>query len=282
MPKSLLLSVIVLVTIASVVSPSVEAAQDPTSLAVSNGAAAIISPKAPPEPRRKLPQSPQELYQEIMSDDRQTKARGLSGLVGRYISSDDFYGKLPEASIQAVQLDNDAEPEYIVTLFDEIHDDCGMVADKAPDGWYLVGETCEQHYWVPLDSGPIVDVHGPFVILRNFGHGTDKFQETTVGVYRLWNGQLYKTFQQVEKMHYRIYGDPLFIVDAEANIVFHDIESTSAIEVRNKETKTLFDSYKQQTVGDPIPAPSTCEGYEWVPATFSFERTDNATKAFCK
>ena len=244
-----------------------------------------VKPKAEPEPRRKLPQSPDELYREIMSEDRQTKAAGLSGLLGKDVSSDDIYDpQPPRASIQAVQLDEDPDLEYIITLTDQMYEDCAIVADKSPDGWYAVGRTCEDSGWVPDDSGPMVEVRRAFVILRSFGHGTDGLQETYVGVYRMWKGRLYRTFEHVEKLHASQLaepGKPRPDIDTSARIIFHDLASHPEIEVRAKETTTQV----YNNTGEPLPPPTTtnsCDGYEWVPATFSFERTDNATKAFCK
>ena len=237
----------------------------------------IGKPKASPEPSRKLPKSPIELFSEVTSDDAQTRERGMKDLVDGELEMGDN-DRPPQARIEAVQLDDDPELQYVLVVHNIFPSTSYVIiADKTSDGWHAVGTFEYSYMWDELIASNVVQIQPPFVLVKESTGGSGFFT-LTASIYRLWEGRLYKTLELGEHAED---GGHFFHSDAKIEFRWAGFlpwsEPWIALEVRTDETEIPEDRPNDQPRST-----HSCDGYEWVPATFSFVRTARATQALCK
>src|SRR5262249_50304625 len=114
--------------------------------------------------------------------------------------------------------------------------------------------------WFPDESiRPVVELHAPFIVLRSFTESTVNATMMT-RVYRLWKGNLYRTFELAE----RDLNDYSKLQQVPPEIRFSYFPSSVAIGVRSQEDNK-----------------NSCDGYEWTAATWTFERSNRASDTLC-
>jgi len=245
-------------------------------------------PRQAPEPRRKLSKPPLELFNEVVSGAPATRLKSLAEFVGEDILQE-YVDIGHDAQIRAIQLDDDPEPEFIAIFHFQFQTRV-IVADSTPEGWNIVGQFKYWYHWNADEAEKIVEVHPPFILIRESNGGTGIF-EMTVHVYRLWKGRLYKTLELEESSDITMWGDP----DHTRTITKRDIQfetgdfslwTTKPLDERhplpwlrvNTEERTTFNG---SDAGKSHPVLS-CDGYEWIPESFEFKITKKATETVCK
>ena len=241
------------------------------------------TPREAPEPTRKLTRHPQELFNVILSANPETQLQSLSELVGEDLSQESIeVGS--DAQIRAVQLDDDPEPELIVVVHVEYPPHTRIVVtDRTPEGWNVVGNFNYWYFWDRESAEKALEVHLPFIIVRETSGGSGLLMVTAT-LFRLWKGKLYKTVELEESMEVRtIIGSRPPRGEREQTQIDFLWEGSFRwkIRIRTEKETTFIDVDRGETVGAPVIS-RWCLGYEWVPATFSFELTQSATQALCK
>ena len=239
----------------------------------------IGTPREAPDPTRPLPKHPLELFNEILSDTREVRERSLVALVGDLLHPTDF-AEIPDSQIRAVQLDEDPELEFVLIFHQVPWASHVLIADKGPQTWNLVGQFHYYWHWDWRTAEKIAEVHSPFVLVRDATGGSCMYQNPA-SLYRLLNGKLYKTIEILEADYHCVVGTPTSVT-TNKHIQFRreHFSPWMAIEVRTEQTTSRFD--KSQWIEQPSVGGETCEGYEWIPESFTFELTDKATQALCQ
>ena len=241
----------------------------------------VGKPRYAAEARRHINRDPPEIFRAMLSINAAVRVTAMNTLFGSAPSESDP-PEIPDASLRALQLDDDEDQEFIFTLHVRATS-CVLVVDKGKDGWYVVGDLIYWKYHVPERAETILEVHHPFLLFRSITGGTG-FTSTTVEIYRLWQGRLYKTAELPENGFAVAHGtDPVETITTDNRIVFRyaDFSQWTAIEFRREETR----SFEGEVGGKPARKPivkRSCAGYEWVPATLSFDVTPRATRALCR
>ena len=107
--------------------------------------------------------------------------------------------------------------------------------------------------------------------------------QNPASLYRLWNGRLYRTIEILEADYHCVVGTPTSVT-AKRSIRFRRerfspwIALEVRIEHKSEVVELINDRWERQESVDG----KSCEGYEWMPSSFSFELTENATQALCQ
>lgn len=189
----------------------------------------------------------------------------------------------PDITIRCLNLDEDPEAECVFILhLGPSPASIFLVSDHKSDGWYVVGQFGYWWHWKQDDAEHFVELHPPYILVREIGGGTG-VAGTDAKVYRLWRGALYKTIGFEERGYAAVYGtSPLQTRTVENQIKFCDLNFSpwGGLTLRGWE-ETSFTNAAGKEVRKAVTTKS-CSAYEWVPATFSFERTTRATKEACR
>jgi len=234
----------------------------------------IRAPRGVAEPRRKLSKTPPEYFTDLLSGNPAVRGAALKELLNDREPASSQPPVL-DATLRAVQLDDDPDLEFVFTI--QLGPPPGsvvIVADKAPDGWYNAGKFEYWWHWNPDDAEKFVEIHPPFILFRSVEAGAAG-NETDAGIYRLWRGQLYKTFS-TEKPQDSAATGPARTVDYRIAFRAESFSPWTLLEVRKTETITPAPPSQAKPVRK-----RSCLGYEWIPATFSFAVSNRATRSVC-
>jgi hypothetical protein len=225
------------------------------------------------EPRRGLKRSPQELFRDFFDKDDAVRTRAMNELTG---SSLDGFWPVSDATLRAVDLNEDGRHEYIILLHSRLESDV-FVIDGDPGKWQIIGHFNFSHHWNAEDAERLVEVHAPFILIRDFGGGTG-VTSSAVRLYRCWKGALYQVFEMTEYAHFWEARAPGVASDTtEVRILFRgeSFSEEPVLEVRRTDTTEFIDLRRpRQKV--------SCKGYEWAAASFSLQSTARATNALCQ
>jgi hypothetical protein len=185
--------------------------------------------------------------------------------------------------LRSLQLDEDDELEYLFIIQGgPPPTSILIVANRESGSWYGVGRFDYWWHWNEEEAERLVEVHAPFLLIRETNGGSG-ISSTVARIYRMHNQRLHKTFEVEESSDSSRYGThPLEVHTMSRDIRIRQNEITPwLVEVRQTHTIAFIDPDKDGDV-KPQTTRRSCEGYEWVQGTFSFEPTKRAKSAVCK
>lgn len=242
----------------------------------------VAAPRFQAEPQYRISDTPLKLYRDITTGDPTVRARALGNLLGEP-ESEYMMPQPPDITLRSVNLDDDAEPENLLSLNLLYGPTILCVADRKSDGWYIVGKLVYWWHWDPATAEHAFELHLPFIVFRETGGGTG-LSETTAKIYRLWQGKLYETAGIETNLEAFVYGSqPPQTKTIEKRITFEDLSFSwwPALRVIGTERIDFQAEGKSKPTRNPI-VRQRCDAFQWVPQSFSFEKSERAGKELCK
>jgi hypothetical protein len=235
----------------------------------------VGTPVTKPEAHRELNRTPLSLFNDLLSPDGAARARALDELLDTNLGNP---SAVQEATLRAVNSGTDNEPEYILTLrFVVPLESIVLVMDCVNHRWRVAGQFTYSYVWNAENAEHFIEVHGPFILIRDFGGGTGVVS-TMLRLYRFWNGALYRVVELSEHaLFWQARGPGVATESTDATVLFREARFSpeAVLEVRTENRTTFRDARTPETK-------RSCKGYEWQAASFSFRPTARSTSAVCR
>ena len=235
-----------------------------------------VHPRYPAAPSRLLSRDPLALVRAILGGEVRVRNAAMNEVFDFRVPLEDGTLK-PDLTVNAVQLDEDSEFEFVMTVHVGPPGlSAVVIVDRGADGWRANGNSGYRWHWDPNTAEQVVELHPPFVMVRETGGGTGIWS-TDATLFRLWRGRLYKTFAVTEGREATRYGtDPLETVLETAKLTISQHE----IGVRTEKTSLFTDGNGKQ-VRKPL-TKSECKAYRWNLPTLTFEPDAKVTEVLCR
>jgi hypothetical protein len=158
------------------------------------------NPIAKPEARRRISLDPLTLFRNLLStstDDRRSAYRALRW------DQDDEASPPTDVRLDATNLDADRDLEYVLIVRGSVDNSAAFIFDKDSEGWWEIGQFyCSWHCLADqaerlIELREIVWYGRKDIIVREQAGGTG-VEETTLSIYRMYEGRLYRIFQTME------------------------------------------------------------------------------------
>ncbi len=159
----------------------------------------LANPAAKPEAHHRIQSDPLTLLRNLLGSSTDERRRAYRAL--RW-DQDDETSPPADVRLYATNLDSDSDLEYIL-MIRGTSEAAAYVFDKDSEGWWQIGQFyCSWHCVADqaerlIELREIVWYGRKDIIVREQGGGTG-LAETTLSIYRMYDGRLYHIFQTVE------------------------------------------------------------------------------------
>jgi len=248
--------------------PGIQARREPTGHPISK-----------PLPRRFIGVDPVTIYRGLLSAAQNDRAEAY-----RYLDDkvSDMSGP-GDARIYAVNLDSDADLEYVLLVSDYagISRTNAFVFDRDARGWWVVGEFRYSWHWDTNEAERFVGLREIIwpgrkeIIVRDYGGGTG-VAETGLSIYRMHDGYLYRVFHMTEDAFYFIIG---------AGRAKYEHRTIEYPEHYENDPVFLTVHYEKRLEADPRGRPAgevrSCSVFRWDATRFLFGEDKLAPAKLC-
>lgn len=237
-------------------------------------------PIAKPEARRRMPLDPPTLFRNLLSSSTEDRRRAYRAL--RWGQNDDV-SPPTDVRLYATNLDADPGLEYVLIVRGSIDNSAAYIFDKDSEGWWEIGQFyCSWHCFVAqaerlIELREIVWYGRKDIIVREQAGGTG-VAETTLSIYRMYEGRLYRIFRMIEDRYDAPIGGSGTITQ-HRQIEFPESDPATG--------KFLVVHYRKLTESDTSGRNGTlrethsCIVYRWDAARFMFAEDNSAVSKFC-
>jgi hypothetical protein len=233
---------------------------------------------AKPGARRRITSDPLTIFRELLSPSEEERRRAYHAI--RW-DVDDETSPPVDARLYATNLDADPDLEYILIVRGEFDQSAAYVFDRQQDGWWEVGQfSCWWHCFADqaerlIELREIVWYGRKDIIVREQGGGTG-LTETTLSIYRLYEGRLYRVFQTTEDRDEGVIGGGS--ITQHRRIEFPESDPN--------EPKFLVVHYDKETESDAGEGKKraethSCTTYRWDAVKFTFVADKAAVDKLC-
>jgi hypothetical protein len=168
----------------------------------------IGNPTSKPEPRRPIATDPVSLYQRLLSAAPEDRKDAY-----RLLAHEEMDASEPaEARLYAVNLDSDSDLEYLLVATAHFPPrTIAVVFDKDGKSWAVIGDFSYWWHWDANEAERLIELREIVhygrkeIIVRDWGGGTG-VAETSLSIYRMQNGALYRVFRTLEDGFHFIVG----------------------------------------------------------------------------
>lgn len=236
------------------------------------------NPAVRPEARRRIAPDPLTIFRELLSPSEEERRRAYHAI--RWDIGDDA-SPPSDARLYATNLDADPGLEYILIVRGTLDRSAAYVFDKEGDGWWEVGQfRCWWHCLADqaerlIELREIVWYGRKDIIVRERGGGSG-FAETTLSIYRLYEGRLYRVLQTMEDRGEGVIGG--------GKITQHRrIEFPESYPNEPKFLDVHYDKEAVSDAGDGKKRAEThsCTTYRWDAVQFRFAEDKAAVAKLC-
>jgi hypothetical protein len=236
------------------------------------------NPTSKPEPRRVIKADPVSLYRRLVSDSEKDRKDAF-----RVLGHEEIEAREPvEARLYAVNLDSDADLEYILIASHGFPNrSIAIVLDKSGDDWRVVGDFSYWWHWDPNEAERFIELREIVwagrkeIIVRDHGGGTG-LAETSLSIYRMHDGYLYRVFRTTEDGFHAIVGE---------GTAEYEHRTIDYPEHAWNEPAYLAVHYRKRIEpaekGQPVRKSSSCSVFRWDAPTFVFVKDKQAAPKFC-
>jgi len=238
------------------------------------------SPIIKPEVRRRISLDPLTLFRNLLStstDDRRSAYRTLRW------DQDDAASPPTDVRLYATNLDAGPDLEYVLIVRGQLATAAAYLFDRDKESWWEVGRFyCSWHCFADqaerlIELREIVWYGREDIIVREQAGGTG-VAETTLSIYRMYEGRLYRIFRMIEDRYDAPPGGS-GTVTQRRQIEFPESDRASG--------KFLVVHYRKLTESDTSGRNGTlrethsCIVYRWDAARFMFAEDNSAVSKFC-
>ncbi len=235
------------------------------------------SPTTKPLPRRFVGVHPVTIFSGLLSSSEEQRKIALQQLGEEYM-----YATEPiQARLAAVNLDPDPELEYVLIATGATHLSMAYVFDQDDRGWWVAGEFPYGYHWNPNEAERFVELREIVwygrkdIVVRDTGGGTG-ILETSLSIYRMHNGLLYRIFETTEDREASILG---------TSMTEHEHRDISFPEHYTGDPAFLVSRYQKRTEFAEHARPdrkiSSCSAFRWDAVSFVFVEDKAAAKFQC-
>ncbi len=233
------------------------------------------NPTAKPEPRRLINSDPISLYRRLVSPSPEDRGEALRLLGHKEIDASESL----TARLYAVHLDSRADLQYILIATGQPARSIAMVFQGKRQEWWAIGDFTYWYHWDANEAERFVELREIVwsgrkeIIVRDHEGGTG-MAETTLSIYRMQDGRLYRVFRTLEDGY-----------DSHQGISEYEHRTLEYPEHDWNAPAFLVVRYVKRTEpaegGRPVRVTRKCSVFRWDAAGFAFVGDKAATPKLC-
>ena len=251
-------------------------------LMAQDGLAAVAenagTPIEQPEPAKRVADEPGRIFQKLMSGSEEERKEAKRAL--RWDGAQ--FPKPFDGRLLLVNLDSDEEQEVILILSASFLGTVALVFDHREDGWWQVGSFGYSWHWNANQAERFIELreivsYGRKDILVRITEGGTGIAETTLSIYRLSKGRLYRAFRTMEDGYRYVYGSGITVSD-KRTIEYPESDSDARFLLVHHVSRTEPD---EPSRSNPVREKKSCSVYRWEAREFTFKLDGGSGRKLC-
>ncbi len=235
------------------------------------------TPAIQPEPRLKIQGDPRQIFHLLLSASEVERSAARRFL--QWPSPETPTVK--DARLQLINLDDDDELEAIVLLSGSPPSTIALVFDHQRDGWWQVGRFDYSWHWHSDQAERMIELRelilpGRKDILVRTSTGGTGIAETSLAIYRMHKGRLYRVFHTIEDASHYAH-TPTTSVSEHRRIEYRADADGRFLVVH----QIIHEEPEKPSTARPASVKETCSVYAWDPARFAFIPSARDKRRFC-